>query len=53
VELRVVEVEAGGSVAVVELRTGGSDVVTITLPAVVMVGPDVGSDVAGTTTVVT
>jgi hypothetical protein len=53
VELRVVEVEAGGSAAMVELSTGGSDVVTITWPAVAMVGPDVESDVAGTTTVVT
>jgi hypothetical protein len=42
VELRVVELEAGGS-----------DVVPIKLAAVVVVDPDVESDVAGTTTVVT
>lgn len=52
-ELRVVELEAGGSAAVVELSVGGSDVVTIKLPSVVRVGPDVEADVAGTTTVVT
>jgi hypothetical protein len=45
----IVELEAGGlagSAAVVELSVGGSLDVTIMFPAVVMVGTDVGSDVA-------
>ena len=39
-------VVAGGSAAVVELSVGGSLDVAIISPAVVMVGTDVGSDVA-------